>query len=570
MHDLVICNARIADGLGNPLIHADLAVRDGRVAAIGRIEGAAAETVDAGGLVLAPGVVDLHTHYDAQLTWDQTASPSGALGVTTVVIGNCGFGVAPAPKEHRDSIIANLAEVEGMSLDSLKAGMDTDYESFGDYLDLLRRKGVYPNVACLASHTVMRTAVMGDEGSTRPSTPEELAQMSALLREAMDAGAVGLASSSNENHRGAGGIPIASRLADDDEFRALARIMAEYDHGVFMATFGERHSIPFLEEICRISGRPGLYAPHFHYAHQPERARTIMRMAEEARSRGVPVYTQGSCQPLSLTFTLDKAYILKAMHPWPASEDHAELRRIFADPAFRQSFRETLAAADSQHIFKGRWDWVPVAVASLEKNRDLTGKTIAEIASERGQDPLDTFLDIGLEEDFTTKFTFYMLNMEEEGVAEIIANDGTMISLSDAGAHNSLLCDAGYAMHLFGHWVREKGLFDLPRAIRKVTSDPAAVYGIIDRGRLVPGAWADMILFDPETIHITPMSRHFDLPAGGERLLRRAPGLKGTWVNGIQVFDGETYRRVPAPGQVLTRFDTSLPNVAMASAVAAE
>ena len=570
MYDLAIRNARIADGLGAPLSNGDLAVTGGRVVAVGNCPDDARENVDADGLVLAPGVIDLHTHYDAQLTWDPTASPAGALGVTTVVIGNCGFGVAPAPPEHRDRILANLAEVEGMSLKSLRAGMDTGYETFGEYLELLRRKGVYPNVACLASHTVMRTAVMGDEGSERPSTSGELQKMKALLREAMNDGAIGLASSSNENHRGAGGVPIASRLAEDDEFLALAGVLSEYDHGVFMATFGEQHSIPFLEKICAASGKPGLYAPHFHFSHQPDRASGIMRMAEQARQRGVPVYTQGSCQPLSLTFTLDQAYILKAMHPWPATEDHDELRQIFSDPSFRDAFRATLQAPETQHIFKGRWDWVPIAVTELEKNQHLMGRTIADVAAERNEDPLDTFLDLGMEEDFATRFTFYMLNMDEDGVAEIIANDGTLISLSDAGAHNSLLCDAGYAMHLFGHWVREKALFDLPTAIRKVTSDPADVYGFIDRGRLTRGAWADMILFDPDTIHITGMTRHFDLPANGERLLRRAPGLKGTWVNGVRVFDGESYLPVPAPGQVLTRFDGRQPRLGMDLAAAAE
>lgn len=569
MYDLIIRDARIADGLGNPLIAGDLAVKDGRVAAVGEVTGEARETLDAEGKVLAPGVIDLHTHYDAQLTWDQTASPAGALGVTTVVVGNCGFGIAPAPPAHRDAILANLAEVEGMSLKSLQAGVDTDYESFGDYMDLLRRKGVYPNVAVLASHTVFRTAVMGDEGSTRAATTDELAQMLALFREAMDAGAVGFASSSNENHRGAGGLPIASRLADDDEFRAFAAVLAEYDHGVFMATFGEKHGIPFLAELTEISGRPGCYAPHFYFSHQPDRARNIMQGAEAARARGLPVYTQGSCQPLSLSFTLDRAYVLKAMAPWPASEDHDELRRIFNDPEFRDGFRETLRSTDSQHVFKGRWDWVPITITALAKNKDLEGRTVAEVAAERGVDPFDFFLDLSLEEDFGTKYTFFLLNMEEDGVAEILVNDGTLISLSDAGAHNSLLCDAGYAMHLLGHWVRECGLFDLPLAIRKVTSDPADVYGIIDRGRLTPGAWADMILFDPETIAITKMERHFDLPAGGERLLRRAPGLMGTWVNGVRVFDGEDYRDVPAPGQILSQFAGTQPTLGMGSARAA-
>ena len=563
MYDLVFRDARIADGLGNPLIEGDLAVTDGRVAAVGKLDGKAAEVVDAQGLVLAPGAVDLHTHYDAQLTWDQTASPAGALGVTTVVVGNCGFGIAPAPADKRDTILANLAEVEGMALASLEAGVDWGFESFGEYLALLRRKGVYPNVAVLASHTVMRTAVMGDQGSERPSTPAELAEMLALFRDAMDAGAVGLGSSSNENHRGAGGIPIASRLADDDEFRAFAKVLRSYDHGVFMATCGEHHGIPFMEELSRISGKPSFYAPLFYYSHQPERAIGIVKAAEAARGRGVPVYAQGSCQPLSLSFTLDHAYILKAMAPWPATEDHDALRRILSDPSFRDAFRETLAKPDSQHVFKGRWDWVPVTLTALAKNADLEDRTIAEIAAERGADPLDTFLDLGLEEDFRTKFTFHMLNMEEAGVAELLVNDGTLISLSDAGAHNALLCDAGYAMYLYCRWVRERGLFDLATAIRKVTSDPAEAYGIVDRGRLVPGAWADIILFDPDTITITKMERHFDLPAGGERLLRRAPGLHGTWVNGVRVFDGEDYLAVSAPGHVLTEFAGTPPKLGM-------
>ena len=570
MYDLIIRNARIADGLGSPLADGDLAVQNGRVAVIGQVQGKAESIVDAKGYVLAPGVVDLHTHYDAQLTWDSTASPSGALGVTTVIIGNCGFGVAPAPADQRDSIIANLAEVEGMSLESLRAGIDTSYESFSEYLDLLRRKGVYPNVACLASHSVMRTAVMGDAGSERPSTPEELEAIVGLLREAMDAGAIGLASSSNENHRGAGGIPIASRLATDEEFRTLAGVLKDYDHGVFMATFGEKHSIPFLEELCSITGKPGFYAAHFYYVHQPERARNIMNMAADARRRGIPVYTQGSCQPLSLTFTLDKAYILKAMESWPATEGHDELRNIFMDSSFRDAFREVLKKKDSQHLFYGRWDWVPIAAVGLKKNENLVGRTVAEIAEERGKDPFDTFLEIGLEENFATKFSFYILNMDEDGVAEIIANDGTLISLSDAGAHNALLCDAGYAMHLFGHWARDKGLFDLPTAIRKVTSDPANTYGIVDRGILKSGSWADMILFDPDKIHITKMSRHYDLPAGGERLLRKAPGLHGTWVNGVQVFDGSDYVDVSPPGQVLTEFNNSLPALGMRQRLAAE
>ena len=564
MYDLVIRNARIADGLGNPLIEGDLAMKAGRVAAIGRIDDSVAETVDARGMVLAPGAVDVHTHYDAQLTWDSTCSPSPALGVTTVVIGNCGFGIAPAPPNRRDIVLANLAEVEAMPLESLKAGVDWGFETFGEYLDLLKRKSVYPNVASLASHTVMRTAVMGDAGSERESTPDELRQILALFRDAMDAGAVGLGSSTNENHRGFGGIPIASRMASEEEFRALMRVLGEYRHGAFMATCGHHTTVGFLEELAMISGRPSVYAPLVQYPNDPGRAPRILDACDAARARGVPVYAQASCQPLSLAFTLDGAYILKTISPWPATGTHDELRATFADPGFRQAIRDSLSRPDPRRIFNGDWRLMDVTTTALAKNAALDGLSIAEIAAAQKRDPVDVFFELAVEEDLKTVYTGRILNVDEGKVGEILRNDGALVSLSDAGAHNTLLCDAGYAMYLYGRWVRELGAMDLPAAVRKVTSDPADVYGIIDRGRLTVGAFADMILFDPDTITITRTERHRDMPAGGERLLRRAPGLLGTWVNGVRVFDGTNYvSHARGPGQVLTQFTQGTPALAM-------
>ena len=517
-------------------------------------------------MVLAPGVIDLHTHYDAQLTWDPTASPSPALGVTTVVIGNCGFGIAPAPPASRDAILANLAEVEGMSLDTLKAGVRWGFEGFGEYLELLRRQGVYPNVAALASHATIRTVVMGDDSSRRPARDEELAAMVGLFRDAMDAGAIGFGSSTNENHRGHGGVPIASRLAELEEFGAFADAMADYHHGVFLITPGNHMGMDFMSDFARRSGRPAVYAAHFHYAHEPERGRNLMLEAQAARQLGHRVYTQGSCQPLSLSFPLDAAYILKAINPWPATSDHTELRRIFSDPSFRQAFRDSLATPTGGRVFSGRWDWVLVTRAGRSENADLENRTVADIANARRVDPLDLFLDLALQEDFETFYTFFILNMDETGVEELITNDGTLVSLSDAGAHNALLCDAAYAMHLLSHWVRDRRVFDLPTAIRKVTSDPADVYGLVDRGTLVPGSFADMILFDPDNLRITGTERHHDLPAGGERLLRRAPGLLGTWVNGVQVFDGVEYLTPrKAPGEVLTQFSDSQSTLGMSA-----
>ncbi len=562
MFDLIIRNAEVADGLGNPLRHADLAVKDGRIAAIGRDLGQARETFDASGLVLAPGVIDVHTHYDAQLTWDSTASPSPALGVTTVVIGNCGFGIAPATPETRDTLLKNLSEVEAMSLEALRAGVDWQFDDFSSYLDFLSSRGVYPNVASFCSHSALRTVVMGDAGSERESTAEELARMSAMFDDAMKAGAIGLGSSTFENHNGYGGIPVPSRLASDDEFRALARVVARHGHGVTMATCGERSPIAFLEELAALSGRPVIYCPLLDYPTRPGHAPGISAACADARSRGRAVYAQASCQPLNMNFTLLNAYMLQTISPWPTHGDEARHRALFSDPAFRAAFKLSLATpVEGGRIFNGTWHLMEVTLSPSQSS--LEGRTIEEIARERGVDPVDALLDIGLADDLQTTFIVRLLNVDEKRVGDLIADDGNLISLSDAGAHLTLFCDAGYAMHLLGRWVRELGRFSLPHAIRKLTSDPAQVYGILDRGRIEVGAWADLMLFDPKTIHVGKARRVDDLPAGASRLVRSAPGLHGVWVNGTQVFDGKDYVKVKPPGKVLRKFSSERTTLGM-------
>jgi len=563
-HDLVIRNARVVDGLRNPVTEADVAVKDGRIAAVGRVEGDAARTVDAAGRVLAPGVIDVHTHYDAQLTWDATASPSPALGVTTVIIGNCGFGIAPATPEARETIVRNLSVVEAMDLDSLLAGIDWSFESFGEYLDLLERKGVVPNVAAYASHSAIRTVVMGDAGSEREATPAEIERMVGLFRECMAAGATGLGSSTFENHYGWGGVPVPSRLASDDEFRALARALGECGHGSMMATCGNRTTIEVLEELAALSGRPVVYAPLLHYPNQPQRARGIAEACAAARARGRAVYAQASCQPLSMDFTLTAAYPMLTLEGWPKEDTVAAVAPVLADRAFRERVRADLAEPKGTRIFNGRWDLVEVTIAAREHNRALEGRTIAGIAAERGADPLDVFLDLGLDEDLETTFTAKLLNVDEDAVAELLAMDGNLVSLSDAGAHHTFFCDAGFGMHFLGHWVRERGRFALPDAVAKLSSDLADIYGLADRGRIAPGAFADLILFDAERIGISKPERINDLPANGARLVRHAPGLEATWVNGVQVFDaGAGYLDVAPPGRVLREFLHDRPTLGM-------
>lgn len=567
MYDLVIRNAVVIDGLGNPAKHADVAVQGDRIVRIGTINEPAHNEIDARGLTLAPGVIDVHTHYDAQLTWDATASPSPALGVTTVVIGNCGFGIAPATPETRDLILANLSEVEAMSLDSLKAGVKWNFESFPEYLDMLRTQGVYPNVASFASHSAMRTVVMGEDASSREATPEELAQLTVMFREAMESGAIGLGSSTFENHNGKDGIPVPSRLASDDEFRAYAKVMGEVDAGLMVITCGERTNIPFLSELAELSGRPMVYAPLLYYSNQPKRAHTIMQQCQEARRSGKAVYAQASCQPLSMDFKLENAYPMMTVNPWSELNvaDHDAFLAAFSSASFRDRFRASLSRVEGGRIFNGDWSQVELTIAGLEKNRSLEGRTIAAIAEERNADPVDVFFDIAIEEHLETTFTAKLLNVDEEKVGELLADEGNMVSLSDGGAHLTFFCDAGFGMHFLGHWVRDRQKFSLPEAMRKLTSDVADIYGLIDRGRIVEGAFADLMLFDPAKIGISKTYRVNDLPGGAARLLRSAHGLDSVWVNGVRIFHDGEYETVKPPGEVITRFKKGKPGIGMAA-----
>lgn len=566
MYDLVIRNASMLDGLGAPAVQCDVAIQDGKFAAIGTIDTKGREEIDAAGLTLAPGIIDAHTHYDAQLTWDKTASPSPALGVSTVVIGNCGFGIAPATPQTRDLILANLSEVEAMSLDSLKAGVKWDFETFPEYLDMLKRNGVYPNVASFASHSAMRTVVMGEEASTRKANPQELQRMRDMFKDAMQAGAIGFGSSTFENHNGADGIPMPSRLADNAEFVEFAKVMDEVGGGLTVITCGESTDIPFLEELANVSGRPAIYAPLLDYGNQPERAYNIMLQCQEARKRGAGVYAQASCQPLSMDFTLVNAYPMVTVEPWSEVDkvDVAKMENSFRDATFRSRFKESLSKVEGGRIFNGDWDRVEVTVAALPVNSGLEGRSIASIAKERGVHPADLFFDLALEESLETTYTAKLLNVDESRVGKILADDGNMVSLSDGGAHLTFFCDAGFGLHFLGHWVRDLKRFDLPAAVKKLTSDVADIYGLIDRGVVREGAHADFILFDPAKIGITKTRRVSDLPGGATRLLRSATGLKGTWVNGTCIFGDGEYKEVHPPGEVLTRFDKKSPEVGMA------
>jgi len=547
MHDLLIRGATVYDGGGGPGRRADVAVQGGRVADVGTIGRGAGRVFDAGGLALMPGIVDVHTHYDAQATWDPTLSPSPSLGVTTAVLGNCGFGIAPCPAPMRDTMVKNLSVVEGMDLAALGAGTRWEFESFAEYLEQLGRARPYANVAVLAQHSTIRTAVMGEEASTRAeATPAELAAMRAEVRAALAAGAVGFASSFSPNHSGWGGRPMPSTIASDAELAALAGELGVARRGIFVMATGPRATPEYMEQIAADTGRPAFMVTvlTMHNHADPGRAITYYERCAQALARGHEVYIHTSCQPLSFDFTLADPYLLYSHDAFDRVKRAPPGARaaIYADPGFRARFRENLAHPGQGILFYGDWSKV-----------EIDGVPLARLAREAGKDPLDYFFDLPLDRQLIAK----LYQNDDAGVAPLLRHPAGVVALSDAGAHLIYFCDAGFGLHFLAHWVRETATFTLEEGVRRLTSDPAAKYRIPGRGRIAPGWAADLLLFDPALVGVSALERRTDLPGGGARMIRRPQGVHGVWVNGTQVFDGRDYAPLAAgPGRVLDRFDS--------------
>ena len=562
MQDLVIRGAVVIDGLGNEPVSADVAVKAGRITMVGETGEDSLQTIDANGLTLAPGIVDLHTHYDAQITWDATLSPSPSLGVTSAVMGNCGFGIVPSPPPVRDLILRNLSVVEGMNLDSLRAGVRWKFEEFSDYISALRNIGPYINVAVLAGHSVIRTAVMGEDASLREqATLQELELMGKMVAEAMASGAIGFASSYSLNHSGYNGVPMPSTISGWSEFDFLIKAMGEHSHGIVQLASGPR-SIEDLEAISAKHGRAMFLSTGMAMFNEqePYRAIAIFNAWAAANAKGRQVYVQIPCQPLSFDFTMANAYPfyshdgfdqIKAYNP-------KQLKKVVREDDFRRRFRASLANPQPGMIFQGNWERVTIAIPTLKKNSPLANQSIEEVARTQNRDPLDVILDLSLEEDLQTTFIGQFLNVGDAGVNELLQHESGVVALSDAGAHLTFMCEAGFGLHFLAKWVRERGNFTLVHGIQRLTSHPADLYGLIDRGRIVPGAYADLMLFDPDQIGVTAAERIQDLPGGGSRTIRQPLGLHGVFVNGAQVFDGEKYLDyATGPGMVLDHFRSS-------------
>ena len=558
MNDLVIHGALIVDGSGSEPAIGDVAVRDGVITAVCQPGLTAAEVVDAEGLVLAPGIVDIHTHYDAQLTWDAGASPSPQMGVTTVVVGNCGFGLAPCHPDHRDLTLKNLTKVEGMPLDALLRGVNWEFETFGEYLDLLAARGVVPNVAALANHSCIRTYVMGIDAAQRPATPAEIKTIGDLLRDAMEAGAIGLGTSTLESHNGEGGVPMPSRFACDDEFREFARVLGELGRGVFQITKGAATSIEFIEELSALSGRPVQVCPMLQDPGHPADVFDCMDAYAAATSRGRELYGQVTPFPEIMDFNLREPYPLESLSSWQpamAASGDEDLMAVFRDLSFRERVKSELETAGAPFRFSNQWNTMTIKSKVSSERRVPDKKSIAEMAKAQDKHPLDCMLDLALSERLETNFTVGMFNAEEDAVTRLLTHERACIGLGDAGAHLTFFCQAGTGLYLLQRFVRERGDLTLQDAIYRLTQQPAEAMRIGGRGRIMVGAHADLFLFDADTVGIGERCMVDDLPGGLERVHTPPLGIHGVWVNGQRVVDasGSLVQQIQ-PGSVLRQF----------------
>ena len=556
MHDFIIDNAIVYDGTGGTPRHGSVAVKDGRIAAVGTVEGETGQRIDAAGLALMPGIIDTHTHYDAQITWDPFANPSPALGVTTVVMGNCGFTIAPCRPADRDLVMRNLTHVEGMSIEALRTGIDWGFESFPQYLDMIEKNGVGPNVACFVGHSGVRTFVMRGEAPKRAASADEVQQMRAIVAEAMEAGACGFSTTRSGQHNGEAGIPMPSRLADEHEMKTLSAVLRDHGKGLLMMTKGADTPVPWIEELCAAADRPYLIAALLHSNLTPEATFEDLAHIGAAQKRGRRMYGAVSPCPLNFEFTLHEPYVFEGLRAWQPlmKMDQKAFAAAIADPALRASLKAELTER-SRRMFTGEWEKAFVAQVADPAHASYEGKSIGALAKSKGKHPVDFILDLALAENLDTLFTATLLNSDEDAVGRMMQDKNAIVSLSDAGAHLTFLCDAGFGLHVLGHWARDRKLMPVEQAVRKLTAEAAELFGIKDRGTIATGMHADLLLFDPGTVGRGPSRRVFDLPAGASRLTTPATGVHGVWVNGKMVADGNGIRAdAPKAGKVLRDF----------------
>ena len=531
--DIVIRGGTLVDGSGAPGRAADVAIVGDRISEIGSgLTGA--KELDASGQVVAPGFIDIHTHYDAQIFWDPALTPSCYHGVTTVVGGNCGFSIAPTRPEHRETIALTLENVEDMNVSALAAGIPWDFETFPEYLDSIRRKGMILNYNAYVGHTALRLFGMGDAAYERGATDGEIQLMCEALREALRAGAAGLATSFAITHRGMNGLPIPSRFAEKGEFEALCKVVGEVGKGVVHVAPGDQCNVSDLYPLQRETGVPFTWAALLTF-HGTDYRKTA-EINSQQHAQGAQVWPQVSPRKLTFQFQMADPFFLNQ------SECFAELMsqpREARFAAYRDAeWRRLALEQSSAQALKPRWD--SIDVAETNAHPELIDRSVAEIAAERGISPIDVVCDLSLEEDLQTRFRQIVANDDEEGVAYLLKRDDCVLGLSDGGAHLGQLCDAPNPTTFLGKWVREHELMSIEQAVYKLAKQPATLFGFKDRGEIRSGMKADVVVFDPDTVASGPLRRVRDFPADSERLTADQPsGMTHLLVNGTPIRENQ-------------------------------
>jgi N-acyl-D-amino-acid deacylase len=532
-YDLKIVGGTIVDGSGSAGYRGDVGILDGRIVALGDAQDTAERIIDAEGAVVSPGFVDIHTHYDAQIIWDRMMSISPWHGVTTTVLGNCGFGVAPTRAAHRDMIIRTLEKVEGMSVPALKAGLGEDwpFETFGEYLDVIEARGSAINMAVLLGHTPLRTYVMGEAATERAASDDEIEKMRTIVKQGMKDGALGFATSRAGTHVGYEGRPVPSRACEIEEIFRLAKAVGESGGGLIAATAGKDLFIDEYPDLARESGctvtwtalLAGLALGKGDHEEQLAKSEAIV-------AEGHRVFPQVTPRPLNFEYQMAAPFLFEpfsVMKPAAAADAEGK-KKIYADSEFREAFKARIDGARKE--FKGAFD--KTVISQHQKNGELDEQVLADVARERGMTPTDLLLDLALETNLETRFRMPVANHDEDEVEPLLKSGATVIGLSDAGAHASQLCDACQPTYFLGRWVREKQSFTVEEAVRMLTSRPAEVAGITDRGLLAVGRPADVAVFDPETVGAGGLERVYDFPGGADRLISKERGMRAVVVNG--------------------------------------